>query len=538
MSTKIKLYLNKIIGIIGIIFFSFVFISVILYHYEWKGHDNLTSRSVLHSVYLFCISAIFIFTGIILYRFFDKAKFKFIKKIKCNMDFFFCICLFVATLFQIINLDCQFYYHFDKDFLYNTAVEYGKNGNFEWRNNPDPNITDTWIINNFPSKFHCRMSTVYFSNYPNTWCSTLLYCFIFRATYLLFGSKFPDIFFVTASCINIFCFIISSIFFYLLLKKIFNANKTPQILAILLLFTQHTYYTYVRAFYTDTLAMPFVIIPLYLIICALESKSKLKFFVLTFLSCVLLAFGYQIKGNIAILFIAFLIYAFLKNDIKRTSVIAVLFMPLMLLFNFVIQNIAYSINFANKEDVEKYKLPFNRWIAMQLDSEVGGMTFNKSIKIDYSDNYNTKKKKLDKSIKTSLKNYGLWGLIKHTCKKNSCTWGNAMSRHNIDDFGNNKISDTALANNYTMIFFMLLSFIVGMQRNKIDGKMLIRLCVLGFTMFLMIWESHPRYLMSFSYLYFIMETEGVQYANQLITRFLHPKKKKNKIENNISATDK
>lgn len=398
----------------------------------------------------------------------------------------------------------------------------------------NPQNTDSWAVNtaaqnyavdgNWDNIYRGLGKRVhYFDRYTNNWAILIILGTFYRIEYLIFGSVKLE----AAMIVNALVLQISNLFFYLTAKTIFKSSKKV-LFSLLLLFVCVPFYTYTTVVYTDTFGMPFVMASIYFIVKLAKAesiKSKVVYMIATALT---ISIGYAIKGSIAVVLVAGIVYLCLTCDWKRTVSAALTFASVFLIINsLILPAYVKSCGIVSDESLDKYRFPATHWVMMGFNGE--GKFYDKARHFTGSfPDYESKKEANIREIKKSLSRPSD-KLLDHFNKKISFTWadGSFRTRYYIKEAPNSFwkraiMNKKGLLNGYMQTYHvlilisMLISIITAIITKDKSAMILIRLSLFGLAMFLMIWETNPRYIFSFLPLIILMSSDGIFSTSGLI----------------------
>lgn len=373
-------------------------------------------------------------------------------------------------------------------------------------------------------------NTAYFSTYTNNNLMLLLLTGVYK-----FLSWFNVTSFTTASCfVNIFIIDLSLVINYFSVKRLFNRNMV--IMFMVLTMFCLPIYTYVPIFYTDTYPMIWGSLIVLLYIKMFQTDNIKERYIEAVLIGICALIGFELKATILILFVAIIMhYLFTNKGLKKLIIITIVitsFIVSMEVYNKVID----STGLFNELDYEAESLPYVHWIMMGLN-KTGG--FNRK-------DFNFSKSIIGKEAKTKaandviverLNNYGFSGVINHLGNKINYTYGDGtyysvsiLSRkpRNPKSLGYNLLSKEGkyinktiyVANSYNIFILsmLLLSMISGFRKSRLDFLSFLRLLLFGLMLFLLIWESKPKYLVNFLPIFNILVLDGMIFYEKIIDR--------------------
>lgn len=404
----------------------------------------------------------------------------------------------------------------DSGIINEIALSYAKNGNMEH------------IYDNLP-KF-----PTYLIRYPNNHAIAILLSFYYRVIYLALGYV-PR---MAPILLNVVFINAAIILLFFTAKKMFN--NFFALITMISAFLFVPYYTYCPYFYTDTFSMPFTILPILLFVTACESNKtvrKVILFVCAGLAC---AIGYKLKGSVIIVLIALIIYVILKGKLKNfligTGSVLVGFLAVLVAFNGLVS----SLNITTPEESYEIEYPMTHWIMMGLKGD-GKYDRAESNFTANAGNYDEKKAANIEVIKERLSDYGFSGLMKHFDEKLEYAWNdgtyivanyiyNPYNRNILHEFilTDGKYRDTFVAVSSGLHICTLAMILVSaisclIKRNK--NMTLINITIFGIFLFLLIWESKPRYLYNFTPFFLMSAAYGLISIVQKLPKY-HSKKYK------------
>lgn len=488
-----KIVLSRTFHLISLVFFICVFGCVFLDYIENQYYIQITAG--------FCLTVI----ALLIFMLFKKHE----NRISAKTAFM--IFIGIEFLMLAIQLIIMFNMGFspvsDVEYVDTAAKNFAYTGGYEGIN-----------IMHGKTRF-------YFSNYPNNWGILVLLSFVYRVFYLVFG-YIPS---YTSQILNLICIHISGILLYFTSRLIFKDRIRPLFCSAMFMLSP-AFYTNALVFYTDTLSTPFVIGSVFLFLKAIKSKKISSFAVYTAAAAVVFGLGYCFKGSLAVLIIAFAMFAFVKIGWKKALCLTGTLIISVFSFSASVRQIGLNLGISDQKLLERYEMPATHWIDMSLS---GNGRFNlkeknKTLKFETLDKRNSECKK---SIKVKLQNYGISGTLKHSLMKITNTWNNGTFYGRYLDESKNtslrysltegrKMDMYSKAMQIFLLTMILFSFIYGTVHSRISFIALIRLCVFGFALFFVIWEIKPRYLINFLPLMFIICADGINYLNGLVSCML------------------
>ena len=373
-------------------------------------------------------------------------------------------------------------------------------------------------------------NTSYFSTYTNNNLMLLM----LSAVYKFLGWFNISNYTTASSFINILMIDIPLVINYFSVKRLFDRNMVIMFM-VLTMFCLPVY-TYVPIFYTDTYPMIWGSLIVLLYIKINQTTNIKEKYIDAVLIGVCALIGFELKATISILLVAIILhYLFTNKGIKKLIVIA------LVLVSFIISMTVYNkiidcTNLFNELDYEAEALPYVHWVMMGLN-KTGG--FNRK-DYNYSKSIIGKEAKQEAAIQIigkRLNDYGFSGLIKHLGTKINYTYGDGtyysvslLSRKpkNTDSLGYNLLSKNGkyinktiyLANSYNIFILtmLMLSMFSGLRKEKLDLLSFLRILLFGLMLFLLIWESKPKYLVNFLPVFNILVLDGMTFYEKIIEK--------------------
>lgn len=370
----------------------------------------------------------------------------------------------------------------------------------------------------------------YLERYSNQWGIFLLQSALYKASALLGGGIKRAV----LMAVNILAFQLSYYLTYKTAQLVFKKEK-QKTLAVLLMVMCPVMYAYTCVFYTDTLSMPFSMLTLYFAVRAIKETDRRRFLIFTLISAFSAAAGYSLKGSVAVIGVAAVIYMLFKSGIKRTAVYLTAFVIAFLSVNTAVSQIMYSTGAVTEEGVEEYGFPMTHWVMMGLKGRGGYNEEEFRYTFEISGQEEKKEANIE-AIKNRLEDYGISGTLNHIYKKIQYTWegGTYQSTKQFENspdgifkgfFSSSYIFMSAcFAFQCVIILFMLFSFWGGALKKSTDEICLMRIAQLGIFLFLLIWETRSRYMLNVLPVYFLIACDGAEsfgdFAEYLRGRFL------------------
>ena len=360
----------------------------------------------------------------------------------------------------------------------------------------------------------------YLARYTNNHGIFLLLTGYYRILFLLFG----EIPLYASVFINTLAIGISVLFVYKTASKLFP--PAGALTAFLLCFLFLPYYTYTPFFYTDSLSMPFVILPLFFYISALKAQERKKRYGFLVVAALLIYIGYALKGSVIILLVGAVVFLFLSRPVKQalacSCTMAAIFLACTIIFSAVVN----TTGFVTKEELQKEQYPLTHWIMMGLNGK-GGYTHSDSLFTRKAGDYTQKKEATVAEIGHRLEQYGASGLFAHLTEKGTWTWSdgtyyisnhiahNPLHKNILHEFflqdGSYYFIFLFASNAYQLMLLLLicLSIAKSIKKPMLDFTVLLKGLIFGVFLFFLIWETRSRYLFNFTPVFILVATDGI-----------------------------
>ena len=367
---------------------------------------------------------------------------------------------------------------------------------------------------------------VYLYTFPNNVGITMVYTVLFKICTLIGLNDYLTI----ATLFNSLIVASTGIILYLTAKKLFDDNKALLTVFITLITTP--FYLYCAIYYSDTLAMFFLILLTYVYILSKEKTNLRIKIVLYCLLGLFLALGIKVKIVVAFLAIAFVLYKIIKGFNKKEDIYLILTIITSLLIYALLSIITNCFIINDKDMLYNNKLPYEHWIGMGLIGD-GRWSYN-MYQLNYSlDNYDEKKMASNEFIKERLDNLNLISFNKHIYDKLKYAWTDgsyyAPEKLRRDPVNHNIIQDFILENGRYEKYYkyfpqvlhagMLIFIFVGVIGSLFSKNMDINTCLyifmLGLIVFFLLWENRSRYVFPGLPLFIIMELYGIDMFSKI-----------------------
>ncbi|MDN3954951.1 glycosyltransferase family 39 protein [Sporolactobacillus laevolacticus] len=342
--------------------------------------------------------------------------------------------------------------------------------------------------------------SIYFKIYPNNIPITLLRYFLYSGFGLAHISNYMLI-------DRAFCalMLLAGIFLsWKLVGKLFDARTACLFLLIALTCLPLFFYT--MYFYTDTVAIIFPIILLYLWYLY-SQKGKIRYIVLIGLA---LGIGYLIRPNLILFLPALAIYMFFVLNWKKVLINLAIIGMLISATNFASQGVERHFGYVQDPSLS---MPTYNWILLGFSRD-GGYNHHDYQLSRLQPNQTSKKQAEQLEIKKRVKAYGITGLARLWAIKTARTWGAGahgyywythLSSHPTKAYQylfnhKNQLTIFIIQVFYLVnIIFLLVSVFRYFRTKQVDLNLLIQICLFGnFIFYVFVWEAEPRYSMLFT----------------------------------------
>lgn len=326
----------------------------------------------------------------------------------------------------------------------------------------------------------------YFEIYPNNHMLFMVIYLLYRIEFALTGniSNFLPI------AVNIICLNLSYILMCRCAEMVHNPSRAFVCAVRGILFTPLVSYS--CFFYTDSMTMPLVMASVYFY---LKYKKSQKISLLI-LSGAFIGLAYKMKGSSLVLLIA-IIMDMISSNPKIKDFTAVT-LPCVISCK-VISESALKILHISHETLKQKSFPLIHWIMMSADGRGG---YNRDDFLYTKSFIGTEKKTADfDRLCEKLNSQGFGGFIRHLAEKITYTWDNVtfMAGYYNPCFSSKVFYVISFFCHFTILF----SILTGMKKST-DKTFLFRLCLFGMIIFLLIWETRCRYLVSFFPLFMLI----------------------------------
>ncbi|MGN0632577.1 MAG: hypothetical protein ACI4JW_01770 [Oscillospiraceae bacterium] len=353
-----------------------------------------------------------------------------------------------------------------------------------------------------------QMHENYFAVYPNNHLLLVIVSGLYKAQYLLFG-RISNI---LPTAVNIIGLDISYILMYICARLMYAPEKAAVCAVRGLMFTPLV--TYSLFFYTDSMAMPWITAAFLLYVILRKrftEKAVTKGEILKRASLIAAvgaaaAVAYKIKGSALLLVPAVVIDILLRcKGIKEKLAAA----QLVIVFAAVcalVGNTTCGVLKISDEELYKYSFPPIHWVMMSADGRGGYQSedffYTKSV-----EGYKNKERADIARLEDKLERQGVFGTVKHLANKLGYTWGNGtfMAGYYMENsviFNSPVFYFLSTVLHFSLMILMARSFIGRSGAGGVlEENFVLKLLIMELTLFLLLWETRNRYLVSFFILF-------------------------------------
>ncbi len=375
----------------------------------------------------------------------------------------------------------------------------------------------------------------YAIKYPNNLGIILLFGGLQRIEYLLTG-QYTDI---LPLAVNILAVNLAILFAVLLAKRLYGGRHAVVVLIMCAAFMP--FYTYIAYYYTDTLSMPFITGGLYLFYTAQNARTRRKRYILTAVCGAVLLLGELLKGSVVLILPVLIIYAVLRFGLKRAAatVLCLLigFGTLFSGFNYVLKPAVIP-----PELSQEYEYPYTHWVMMGLKGN-GDFSKPDSQFTTLAGDKDAKTAANLERIFNRFNRMGPDGTLAHFDNKAVWTWqdGTYYVSHPIDSYKTRSFLHDFLlmdgeyyfifyayscAYQLFLIFMMIISGLRIIRCRRASFRLVLMLSVAGIFVFLLFWETRPRYLLNFTPVFILLASDGMSLFSEAFEKIFTKKCKK------------
>ncbi len=343
----------------------------------------------------------------------------------------------------------------------------------------------------------------YFYTYPNNQMILVIIAGLYKIEYTLtggFSNAAPTLF-------NVMNINLSIVFLFATAQKIYGGKRALWCVLKCLCFLP--LFSYIPFFYTDTMAMPWLMGAVYFYIawrvrCDQKEACSLTpaAFLCLGLSAGLLVVAYKIKGSAGLILPVFICDLIFHNTRFKNKIpcliyslyLIVLFAAILKLFNIgLMKGLELS-----ERDVKRYQFPMIHWIMMSASGNGGFRKKDFLYTLKHpgqAAKTSADWRRLYKKLRSAPK------FLRHMGVKIGRTWGDGtfMSAHYMPLLHHLRFKITANTFYFAMFFNLEWTFVrEKTSKLRIQGHSnFFKLALFFLALFLLIWESKSRYLVTF-----------------------------------------
>lgn len=360
----------------------------------------------------------------------------------------------------------------------------------------------------------------YYIMYENNYFIMDCLAVVYKILYLISGHH-NEIFYQNISiAINSIIICFSALLYSILAKKMLGEKSA--LLMTLLFFMCLPIINYSAILYTDTCGL--FLPPLILLLYNNYDKTNKKIYL--FLIGVFSGICFLLKPTLSFTLIALILINIFSKSFKKTIIFSfITLMCLFLTYNSVIFVNEKLLN-VTPEVKDRYKFPHTHHIMMMLNT-TGGFNHND---VNYTYSFNTYKEKKEANIATIKKRLdkrGIKGTIYHLFyTKMIRTWTNVnfassdyLNRYPhktgklysfiSQDGNNNKYYQIYCYSYWMFILIGLITYVIFCFNKKEQTNItILKTCILGLIIFLIIWECNSRYVIQFLPMFILISSIG------------------------------
>ncbi len=333
--------------------------------------------------------------------------------------------------------------------------------------------------------------------------------------------------------INVLMLTLSIFLLYRIATRILPRHG-QQLLFLVLSLSFAPYYLWAHRYYSDTLAMPFVPLAIWLYLRASESTQTRKQIAYSAAIGVCLWVGFFIKGSALIALPALLIFAVFT---QRPRALLRLCLPMLLSLCLCMggwELYRHNNSWINYENEAYDNYPSTMWLLYGAHGD--GNYADEDV--TYLASFETYQERADAAKERLIGYYSEYSPASYLTFLNTkfaATWSNGeydaqlyLSASRNSNWTHYFIMENqplyALTNyycngwHYAFLAMLLLSTAAALRKAEWDAGFLLRICLFGLVLFLCFWETKPRYLFSFAVVFPLFFAQGILCIDTAIQR--------------------
>lgn len=293
------------------------------------------------------------------------------------------------------------------------------------------------------------------------------------------------------------------------------------------------YYMNAYKLYSDTMSMPFVALSIWLISRGNHSAQRGKKLLYCFFAGISLAMGILLKGSVAVLFVAAVIYLLVKEKKIGTALpgIAVMLLGVLLITQgWAVK--ADRLSWLDTAEKDRYELPVMHWIMM---ASHGDGSFHQE-DLEYSMSFESLEERKTAALETYLarvKDYGPGAYLRFLTEKTAMTFsdGTYSQMQHLNLFTDTPIGEiVSVSGKYygemkfitfciiCFLYVLILASAVINTRRDCSLMLLMNVCFFGLVLFFALWESKSRYLLNFTIMFILMAALSLDELAEIIKK--------------------
>ena len=353
------------------------------------------------------------------------------------------------------------------------------------------------------------ISTSYYAKYRNNQFTLLILSLLFKTIRWMDPNATGEVLHQWAMAMNCAAILTAVILTFCAVKR--QQGTHFAFLSGLFLLFYTPLWLYSPIYYTDTMGLPLIVLPVLLYTFLKEGKTVRNIVIFCVMG-IAVAIGMKIKMSILFVFIA-IGAAVLLFDRQKIRWLFVLSGAAALVLTVFVSQLAIDRTLRlTKEQYDQYQFPYSHWVMMSL-GESGGYDANL---VKYTASFETmeeRKAAVAEKTEALLSERGFTGTVRHVfVTKMMHTWGNGtlsgtyylgrepaengvFQRYLTQKGDRFKYAYTVLQTLHLMLLFGLVLSGVRMFRKPSGGVVTaMNICTFGLLVFLLVWECNARYL--------------------------------------------
>ncbi len=349
----------------------------------------------------------------------------------------------------------------------------------------------------------------YYAKYKNNQLLLLILTLLFKIVVWIRPEVAPETLHQWAMALNCTSIMTTTVLSFVTVKRQHNTHFAFLAGLFLLLYTP--LWLYSPIYYTDTMGLPLIVLPVFLYTFVKEGKTARNIVLYCFMG-VIAAIGMKMKASNVFVYIAIAIMTLLTRPARVRRAIILTGAAALVLVAFVLQLGMNRVLQITPEIYDRYQFPYSHWVMMSL-SKNGGYDAQF---VKYTASFETmdeRKEGVAQKTEELLSERGLAGNIKHVfVTKMIHTWGNGslsgtyylgrepaengVFQQYLTQKGDRfRISYTMIQTVHLMLLFGVALSGVNLYRRPRGGAITVmQVSIFGLLLFLLVWECNARYL--------------------------------------------